>query len=147
MAYGGLCEERLPRLVPPGTPVGTLSGPMAEAWGFSTSLQLVSGGGDQQCAALGAGAVGTGEVEVGIGTAANILAVTDIPQEDPKRRVICHRAAVAGKWILEGAMLATGKLIEWMRETVYPGLSLAEIDREVALSRPGAGGNYFAPSF
>ena len=32
-------------------------------------------------------------------------------------------------------------------ETVYPGLSLVEIDREVALSRPGAGELFCSPHF
>lgn len=148
MEYGGLDAERLPVLVAPGTPVGRLSPSLAAEFGLSPDLVLVSGGGDQQCAALGAGAVCEGDVEVGIGTAANVLAVTETPRIDPLRRMVCHRAAENGKWVLEGAMLATGKLIEWMRETVFCGVSLSEIDREVAdSSSPGASGLVVLPHF
>lgn len=147
MRYGGLTADRLPELVEPGTVVGTLDEALRRRWGMENAV-LVSGGGDQQCAALGAGAVSAGDVEIGIGTAANLLAVCDRPVPDPLRRMVCHRSAVPGRWVLEGAMLATGKLMEWIRAELYGGAPLAEIDRDIEEhSRPGAGGLTLLPYF
>lgn len=147
MRYSGLGKERLPELVEPGTVVGTLNETLCRRWGMG-KVALVSGGGDQQCAALGAGAVSAGDVETGIGTAANLLAVCDRPVLDPLRRMVCHRAAVPGLWVLEGAMLATGKLMEWVRAELYGGAPLAEIDNDIeAYSLPGAGGLTLLPYF
>lgn len=147
MRCGGLTEERLPELVEPGTVVGTLDEALCRRWGMEKAA-LVSGGGDQQCAALGAGAISAGDVEIGIGTAANLLAVCDHPVLDPLRRMICHRAAIPGQWVLEGAMLATGKLMEWVRTELYGGAPLAEIDIDIeAHSTPGAGGLTLLPYF
>ncbi|MDR1287019.1 MAG: hypothetical protein LBK08_05355 [Treponema sp.] len=148
MEYAGLDAERLPDLVDPGTFIGTLDPSLAAEFGLGKEVALIAGGGDQQCAALGAGAVMPGEVEIGIGTAGNILAVTDVPVLDPHRRMICHRSVVPNGWILEGAMLATGKVIQWIQDTIYSGKSLPEIDREIAeKSLPGAGGMVMVPHF
>lgn len=148
MEYGGLTEQKLPVLVPPGTEVGVLSAGLAAELGLPDTTILVSGGGDQQCASLGAGAVCEGDVEIGIGTAANILASVRKPVLDRRRRLICHRAAVRELWVLEGAMLATGKVVEWVRDTFYNGLSLRDIDRDIVEnSAPGAGGLVVLPHF
>lgn len=148
MAYGGLDTGRLPQLVPPGTCIGTLAPELAERWGLSETFCLVSGGGDQQCAALGAGAVGSGDVEIGIGTAANLLAVTKEPVADPLRRMICHRSAVEGQYVLEGAMLAMGRIMEWLNQEIFPYASLKEIDRLIEdNSKPGASGVIVLPHF
>lgn len=148
MEYGGISEAVLPALVQPATKVGTLSQALAEEFGLPEGIILVSGGGDQQCASLGAGAISDGDVEIGIGTAANILATMKEPVFDVQHRLICHRAAVGGLWVLEGAMLATGKVVEWVRDTFYNGLSLKEIDRDIiGNSKPGAGGLVVLPHF
>ncbi|HEY5586965.1 MAG TPA: FGGY family carbohydrate kinase [Ruminiclostridium sp.] len=148
MEYSGLSEEVLPILVQPGTKVGILSQALAAEFGMPDGIMLVSGGGDQQCASLGAGAICDGDVEIGIGTAANILATLKKPVFDEHHRLICHRAAVRDLWVLEGAMLATGKVVEWVRDTFYNGLSLKEIDRDIIEnSKPGADGMVILPHF
>lgn len=148
MAYGGLSADRLPHLVAPGVHVGTIYPRLARQWQLSPNFSLISGGGDQQCAALGAGAVKSGDVEIGIGTAANLLAITDAPIADPQQRMICHRAAIQDKFVLEGAMLAMGRIVEWMKTEIFPYASLGEIDALIDMqSAPGAGGIIALPHF
>jgi D-xylulose kinase len=148
MEYAGLTEEKLPVLVEPGSQIGTIDPVIAAEFGLSNTVVLIAGGGDQQCAATGAGAALPGDVEIGIGTAGNILAMTESPLLDPAHRMICHRAALTGLWVLEGAMLATGKVIAWLQDTIYEGMSLKNIDDEITIkSAPGAGGLALLPHF
>lgn len=148
MTYGGLSEDKLPHLVAPGISIGTIDPTLAQRWQLSTDLRLISGGGDQQCAALGSGAVQAGDVEIGIGTAANLLALSDVSISDPLQRMICHRAAIQDKFVLEGAMLAMGRMIEWMRAEIFPYANLIEIDALInEQSKPGAAGLIALPHF
>ena len=148
--YMGISEEKLPKLVEPGTVVGALSAEIAERTGLPEGLLLVSGGGDQQCAMLGSGAIALGDGEVGIGTAANIMAATKTPLFDEQKKLICHRSLVPNGFLMEGAMLSTGKLIEWLRDLFYSGVKNpfkvmdAEVERD---SKPGAGGMFLTPHF
>jgi len=149
--YMGLTADRLPRLVEPGTVIGHVSAEIAQETGLDEEVLLVAGGGDQQCAMLGSGAIRPGDGEVGIGTAANIMAASPAPQWDEERKLICHRSLVPGGFLMEGAMLSTGKLIEWLKELFYahdPENFYQRMDEEVeAASRPGAGGLLITPHF
>lgn len=148
MEYGNLEKTQLPNLIDSGVCIGTLLPELALKWGLSENFRLVSGGGDQQCAALGSGAVKKGDLEIGIGTAANLLAMVDRPIIDLQRRMICHRSAVKGQFVLEGAMLAIGRIVEWLNKEIFPGVSLKEIDALIEKdSQPGSSGLLMLPHF
>lgn len=55
MAFAGLEENQLPRVVPTGTPIGRLRQEMAGLLGLSPDTLLSAGGHDQLCCAIGAG--------------------------------------------------------------------------------------------
>lgn len=141
-----LDAARLPVLVPSGLPVGTLSAAAARACGLPEGLALIAGGGDQQCAGVGAGAVRPGVVEITLGTAAAPLCYSDKRRQDPQRRVTCCAHAVAGKWEIEGLQHVAGASLKWMRgiydhqERFSPAFF-----RRLARVRPGAGGVLFYP--
>lgn len=150
--YSGLEESRLPILVQPETEIGILSPELADEFGLSHNVKLIAGGGDQQCALVGSGAIKTGDLEVCIGTAANILASIDEPCFDTSHKLICHRALGHERFVMEGAMLSTGKMIEWLANVFYPSDSLSDfylhLNRDVATkSVPGAGGLIMTPHF
>lgn len=152
LSYVGVEEERLPQLVPPMTVLGTVCPALAEELGLPPGVLLIAGGGDQQCAMLGSGAVFPGDTEVCIGTAANILALLEAPKFDESRRLVCHRSLFEDRFVLEGAMLSTGKLIEWLADTLFPQEDEKEfylkLNYEVAAgSHPGANGLLVTPHF
>lgn len=152
LAYMGITAERLPKLVKPTQALGTLSPELAKELNLSPEIRLIAGGGDQQCAMLGSGAIRQGDTEVCIGTAANILAALETPQLDESHQLICHRSLIPNNYVLEGAMLSTGKLIEWIADVFYPGEDkknfYLKLNYEVATnSHPGANGLLITPHF
>ena len=152
LSYMKVEPGRLPKLVKPAQVLGTLAPELAKELNLSAETQLIAGGGDQQCAMLGSGAIQQGDMEVCIGTAANILAALEAPRRDENHRLICHRSLVPDQFVLEGAMLSTGKLIEWLADVFYPGEDkknfYLKLNYEVATnSHPGANGLLITPHF
>jgi len=65
----GVKEEQFPELVPPGEVVGRLTKEAASLLGLPEGIPVAGGGGDGQCAALGAGVVEEGYASLNLGTA------------------------------------------------------------------------------
>lgn len=106
----------LSRLLEPGTAIGRIRPQIAEDLGLPLEAVVVTGGGDQQCNAVGAGAVGRGSASVGIGTASAPSVTIDGPTFDPQMRVPCCCAAVPGQWEFEPPIWTTGVLLRWFRD-------------------------------
>lgn len=153
----GIDGDKLPELVPSGQVVGEVSQKAASLTGFAPGTKLVSGGGDQQCAGIGTGAIKKGIVEVTVGTAAVTLAYMDGPYYDDSMRLPCSAHGVAGKWETEGLQNAAGSSLKWYRnEFAIPEMELSEetgmdpydyINEQVADIKPGADGLICIPYF
>ena len=107
--------EKLPILVPSGKVIGTVDANGSKLSGFAEGTLLVAGGGDQQCAAMGAGATKKGVIEVTIGTAGVTVAYMDSPIYDKSKKLPLSAHTVAGKWETEGLQLAAGSALKWFR--------------------------------
>jgi xylulokinase len=144
--WAGVGAERLPALVPSGLAVGRLSRAAARRTGLLAGLPLVSGGGDQQCAGVGAGAVEPGVVELTLGTVAAPLCCTAGPVTDPRGRLSCGVHAVPGRWELEGLQTSAGSSLEWAAKLLNDGRRFTETTfSQVEEVAPGAGGVLFLP--
>ena len=64
----GFSRDKLPEIKAPARQVGVISKKAAEATGFAMGMPICVGGGDQQCAAVGAGVIKEGMAEITIGT-------------------------------------------------------------------------------
>ena len=109
----GLSLEQLPALVPSGTQIGALSAEAASATGLSAGTPLILGGGDQQCANLGAGVWHPGLVTVNLGTAGVVSAPSERVVIDPAGRLVCVAHVLPGRWLLEGLEDAYGGAHRW----------------------------------
>lgn len=152
LCYAGLSVDRLPILVESGSRIGTLRRDLAERFGFNCDVSLVAGGGDQQCAALGSSAVQDGDVSIGMGTAANILALSGECHLDSKEVLIATPSVLPEKWFLEGSLIACGPILNWVRDLAYaqePAETVYQImDQEAErLSVPGSNGVLVLPHF
>ncbi len=146
LELAGIPEDRLPDLVPSGTKVGTLSKRAARRTGLLEGTPLLTGGGDQQCAAVGAGAVVPGMLEITLGTAAVPLCTSATAVRDPKRRVMCCAHAVPGKWNLEGLQNSAGACLGWAAQLLTGGAKFSHAFLEKAARvGPGASGLLFYP--
>ena len=148
LRYIGVEQERLPALVESGVELGTLSAELCKRFSLPHCVKLISGGGDQQCAALGCGVCDEGDFSVGMGTAANILALSGKFRLDEKGILTSNCAAMKEKWFLEGSLIACGPILNWLKSLAYSRQeTFADLDAEVACSKPGANGVLMLPHF
>lgn len=144
----GVSRSLLCDLIEPGDVAGTLTAEAAKRTGLPQGLPVVSAGGDQQCAALGLGLLGPGDIVVNTGTGSYVVAHSDAPASDPEMRVFCNVSAIPGKFILEAGTLTTGTVYRWFAETFYDAKkSFADLDAEALASPPGANGVVLMPHF
>jgi xylulokinase len=109
------------------------------------SVPVAAGGGDQACGALGVGVDRAGPVSVALGTSGVVFAALDAFAADALARVhaFCH--AVPGAWHAMGVMLSAAGSLQWLRDTVAPGIGYGELVAGADTWPPGTEGLLFAP--
>ncbi|MGO1833249.1 MAG: xylulokinase, partial [Actinomycetaceae bacterium] len=115
----GVRRDQLPRIVGSGHQVGQLSEAVASATGLPAGLPVSTGGGDQQCAGIGAGVIKPGLCELTLGTAGNSVAYLDEPTGDPERVItLSVHATPEAVWEAEGIQAAAGAAYRWFRDNI-----------------------------
>jgi sugar (pentulose or hexulose) kinase len=148
LALFGVERSQLCPLVDQGSVAGRLTAAAAERLSLPQGLPVVSAGGDQQCAALGLGLLGAGDVVVNTGTGSYVVAHSAAPATDPEMRVMCNASAIPGAFILEAGTLTTGTVYRWFSENFYDRkATFPEMDAEALSSPPGANGVVLLPHF
>jgi xylulokinase len=137
-------RDLLPPVLWSGTPVGTLLPAVAEELGLPPDVVVTVGGQDQKCAALGAG-IEDGCATVSLGTASAIEQIMARPRTDPQMRVPSFTFVLPGRWVLEGVVGTAAGSLRWYRDSVAPGVSYRDLDREAAGIAPGSAGVFFFP--
>jgi xylulokinase len=112
----GLARDKLPAVKTPMRRVGTVSRRAAEETGLTAGTPICAGGGDQQCAAIGAGVIREGLAEITIGTASVMVAHVDRPKPDPGKTIFFGGHAIPHKWDMEGIALSNGACLRWWRD-------------------------------
>ena len=136
-----------PALVPPpiavGARLGGLRPELAERLGLAPGIPVIAGVNDGTASMLGAGllepgeAVDTGGASGGIGIYA--AAPVDLPG------TFVAPAPIAGRWVLGGAMAATGAALDWLAGPILGGVPHETLLAEAAAVPAGAGGLVFLP--
>ncbi len=149
--------EKLPRAEPPAKKIGEVTVKADEETGLKAGIPVITGGGDQQCGAVGIGVVKEGRIKATTGTGTFILAYSERPIWDEKRRVLCSCHADPRKWVIEASIFTTGAVYRWFRDQLgHTEKALAEIlgedpynilNREAESSPPGSGGILVLPHF
>lgn len=152
MELGGVGEEQLCDLLPPGAVAGELTASMAAATGLPSGLPVVVSGGDQQTAALALGVVKPGVAEANTGTGSFVLSHAEKPVFDPECRVLCQASAIAGKWVAEAGIFNTGAVYRWFKEQFCPDMADQPnpyhlMNKEGMTSPAGANGVVMLPHF
>ena len=109
-------------------------------------VPVAAGAGDQAAGAIGVGvAEAGGPLSVVLGTSGVVFAALDGYGADPEGRVhaFCH--AVPGGWHGMGVMLSAAGSLAWLRASVAPELSYADLDAAAAAWEPGVEGLTFLP--
>jgi len=108
-------REKLPDIAWAGTPLGKIRSDAARELGLSTEVEVVLGGHDQECAALGAGLMQDG-ISISLGTASILVAPLRAPIFDPQMRIPCYPSVERDEWVLEAVVSAAGMSLRWLRD-------------------------------
>lgn len=100
------CMDRLPRVVAPGTQVGSVSAPTHEATGLPEGTMVVAGATDGTAACLASGVCRPGDYNTTLGTTLVFKGVAASICRHPEGLVYCHKLP-GGLW-LPGAASNTG---------------------------------------
>lgn len=146
----GLNPAHFPRIVAPGTRVGSVSPDAAARTGLAAGTPLFQGSVDQCCAALGAGNAGSPDTgTLCLGTAGVCLTWSEAPVPDPLGRYyVVHYPA--GGFAIERAVPVAASAFRWVRDMLYPPAAFGgdlypRMDAEAADVPVGAGGLAFIP--
>ncbi|MDD4744447.1 MAG: FGGY-family carbohydrate kinase [Eubacteriales bacterium] len=133
----GLDAGHLADIIPSGTPVGRLLPEVSLDLGLDPDTMLVSGGHDQYCAALGAGAIHTHDRLIGTGTAWVILEVAGQAKAMQNRNKAISHHVVPGLWGHLMSLPFGGAALEWIRSALDlrdicgQRMPFTEIDRQI----------------
>lgn len=115
----GIRRNELCELQEPGTEAGRITAEFAGLTGIREGTPVITAGGDQQCAAVGQGAVSEGILSIVSGTGAYlVLPCREIPEGLP-RQMICNCSAIAGQYILEASVLTCASAFDWFLRNFY----------------------------
>lgn len=130
LSYLGIGEEKLPKTLPTGAFVGTLSEIAARELGLCETVRVYNGAHDQYCASVGSGTVTPGELMLATGTAWVLFGVTDTPLFGESRISPCIHPA--GGYGALSTVTGVGAAFEWLSAltcTPLPELSRGAEER------------------
>jgi D-ribulokinase len=119
----GIPREKLPRIVPPGTPVGRVHARGAASSGLPEGTPVLAGATDGTAAQIASGAVEPGAWNSSLGTTLVVKGITRTLVRDPQGRIYCHRHPDG--WWMPGGASNTGA--EWV-EREFPGEDLQRLN-------------------
>ena len=135
----------LPALLAPDQPAGTLTPAAARELGLEPGVLVAPGGGDNMCAAIGAGATRPGVAVLSLGTSATVFGYSERPVLDPAGLIAPFCDSTGGWLPLLCVMNATGVLHEVESAFRATGLDLDALTRAAEGVAPGADGLLFLP--
>jgi len=121
-----------PVLPSAGAPGGHLTAAAAAELGLPAGIPVAAGAGDTAAAALGSG-IGPGDVQLTVGTGAQVLRPMAAPVSRADAGVNLYRSATPDGWYQMGATLSAGLSLNWVREVM--NASWAEL--YASADRPG----------
>lgn len=153
LAEIGVRQDQLPRLVEPGTAVGSLRGEVASELGLAPKTAVCTGALDQACGAIGSGNIAAGGFSENTGAAIALCATLEEPRLDPERQMPCHYHGLPDTYMFH-TFTSGGIVLRWFRDEFFQaelkgvgrsGGGYDELDRLADAVRPGADGLLMLP--
>ena len=148
IAASGLDASLFPEIVPATHVLGTLTAEAAAELGLPQSVQVVAGGVDNSCMALGAGAFKEGRAYNSLGSSSWIALSSAQPVIDVRTKPYVFDHVVPGQYASALAIFSAGTSHTWLRDVLFPGVEnpYAEMDRLAEEAGRGAHGLFFNPT-
>ena len=143
----GVDASTLPPVVSGSEAVLAMRPDLRARLGLPEGVRVVLSTYDAICAVYGSGVAQLGDACDVSGTVTSFRAVTDRPDGDPDGRLYLTPHVGAGRYLAGGSNNLGGGVIEWAKQTLYPGDAdpyTAMVD-EAAAAPPGAAGLMFLP--
>ncbi len=114
----GLDAALLAPLLPSaGAPAGRLTAGAGAELGLPAGIPVAAGAGDTAAAALGSG-IGPGDVQLTVGTGAQVIRPLAAPVSRADAGVNLYRSATPDGWYQMGATVSAGLSLNWVREVM-----------------------------
>jgi len=146
--------DKLPEIVPPGDPIGTISADAAEQTGLAVGLPVIACGSDKGCETIGAGVMEPAMVSLSFGTTATVQTTT-AGYCEPIRFMPPYPAPIPGYYNPEVEIFRGFWMITWFKkEFAFEEVQEAKnrgiaaemvLDRHLSETDPGAMGLVVQP--
>ena len=115
----GLDASLLAPLLPSsGAPAGQLTARAGTALGLPAGIPVAAGAADTAAAALGSGVAYCGDVQLTVGTGAQVIRPVAAADSRADAGINLYRSAAPEGWYHMGATLSAGLSLNWVRETM-----------------------------
>jgi sugar (pentulose or hexulose) kinase len=143
----GIDSRLLPKVVDIGTDLGAITTATAATTGLSPRSRVLVSTYDAICAFWGSGVASIGDVADVSGTVTSVRALVDIELPPSESRVFSQVTPGVAARVVGGSNNLGGGLIEWLKQSFYPGDELAyeRMEHEAAECEPTARGLLFLP--
>jgi xylulokinase len=112
----GLDTSLLAPLLPSaGAPAGRLTAMAGTELGLPAGIPVAAGAADTAAAALGSGVVSSGDIQLTVGTGAQVIRPVAMPVSRADAGVNLYRSATPDGWYHMGATLSAGLSLNWVR--------------------------------
>ncbi|MBR4776466.1 MAG: xylulokinase [Lachnospiraceae bacterium] len=140
----GITEAQLPKLFESYETVGTLKADIAAELGFSTSVKIVAGAGDNAAAAVGTGTVGDGMCNISLGTSGTVFISSKNFSENDNNAIHFFDHA-DGTYHLMGCMLSAASCNKWFMDEIIKTKDYAGEQKGITEDMLGNNKVYFLP--
>lgn len=120
----------LPRVVPPGSPLGRVSPHLASKYGLPASCQVCAGTTDSIAAFIAAGVGAPGEAVTSLGSTMALKLVSEARVDDARYGLYSHR--LGDRWLVGGASNVGGAALK----QIFSDRELQELSAQIDPSRP-----------
>ena len=107
-----------PLLPSAGAPAGHLTAVAASELGLPAGLPVAAGAADTAAAALGSGLAGRDDIQLTVGTGAQVIRPLSAPVSRADAGINLYRTAAPEGWYQMGATVSAGLSLNWVRETM-----------------------------
>jgi xylulokinase len=115
----GLDESKLAKPLASGKTVGTIEKKIAESLGFAKEIEVITGGHDQTCSALGAGVTEAGMCMYATGTVECFCPILEKPSFTPelmKNNLCCYDFTIENQYTTVAYSLTGGNILKWFKD-------------------------------
>ena len=143
----GVDPDKLPPLVPTGSVIAPVARSVAAELGISAAAQVVTGTPDLHSAAVGAGAIGAGELHQTISTTGWVSCPVAEKKTDARHQIATVPGLDGRHYLVVNNQDTAGRALQWLRDNIFDdrGGDYAALTALAGTAPAGSNGVIFTP--